>query len=214
MTRSKTQVPPPPRPRRQAGPKRRDTQPPQWRKRAFIAGAAALVLGAVIAAVVVVSDGGGEKALAEKLVAAGCTLKTYPEQEPRHVATYEAKVAYNSFPPTSGTHHQQPVVWGEYPEPVVAIQEPHNLEHGGVIIQYGDKVPAATRKRLQAFYADSPNGMVLAPLPKLGNRIALTAWTKLATCEQFDEKAFAAFRSAYRGKGPERFSVGDLKPGT
>ena len=73
---------------------------------------------------------------------------------------------------------------------------------------------ASTMDELQAFYDESPNGMVLAPLPDLGKRITLTAWTKLATCEQFDEDAFAAFRGTYRGKGPERVPVGILRPGT
>ena len=49
---------------------------------------------------------------------------------------------------------------------------------------------------------------------KLGDKIALTAWTQLATCTRFDEKAFSAFRDAFRGKGPERFPVSSLKPGT
>ena len=214
MAEKKTRVPAPPR--RQAGPKRRDTrEPARWHKRTVVAAAVALAaLAATIAAVVVVRGGSGERALAETLAAADCTLKTYPEQAARHVASYDVKVAYNSSPPTSGPHHQQPVVWGAYPEPVVEIQEPHNLEHGGVVIHYGERVGSATLERLQAFYSDSPNGMVLAPLPQLGRRITLTAWTKSATCEKFDQKAFAAFRSTYRGKGPERIPIGNLRPGT
>jgi len=54
----------------------------------------------------------------------------------------------------------------------------------------------------------------MAPLPKLGDKIALTAWTHLASCSTFDESAFKAFRDAYRGKGPERFPVSQLTPGT
>lgn len=57
------------------------------------------------------------------------------------------------------------------------MAEAHNLEHGGVIVQYGDKIGATTRMRLRAFYDDSPNAMVLAPLPELGSKITLTAWT-------------------------------------
>lgn len=90
----------------------------------------------------------------------------------------------------------------------MTVQEPHNLEHGGVVIHYGNEVAPGARGQLQAFYDESPNGLVLAPMPRLRRRITLTAWTKLATCEQFDEKAFAAFRSSYRGKGPERIPVG------
>lgn len=186
----------------------------RWRKPAAIAGGAALLAVAAVAAVLVVSRGGGDTALAEKLTADGCTLRTYPEQAARHVASYDVKVSYNSFPPTSGTHHQRPVIWGAYSEPVELIQEPHNLEHGGVVIHYGAEVSPPTRNQLRAFYDESPNGIVLAPLPRLGKRITLTAWTKLATCRRFDEGAFAAFRGAYRGKGPERIPVGTLEPGT
>ena len=180
---------------------------------AVVAGAAVLVLAAAAGAILL-ARGGGDEAVAHKLAAAGCTLKTYPEQPARHIASYDAKVKYASFPPTSGTHYQQPVIWGAYPEPVVTVQEPHNLEHGGVVIHYGNEVAAGAREQLQAFYDESPNGLVMAPLPELGRRITLTAWTKLARCERFDEDAFAACRGAYRGKGPERFPVGSLEPGT
>ena len=46
------------------------------------------------------------------------------------------------------------------------------------------------------------------------NKVALTAWTHHALCPRFDEAAFKAFRDAYRGKGPERFPVSSLMPGT
>ena len=64
--------------------------------------------------------------------------------------------------------------------------------------------------------------------PSLGNKIALTAWTALpgnyytngnygighiAICSKFDQKAFAAFRSAYRGKGPEGVPLSADEPG-
>ena len=56
--------------------------------------------------------------------------------------------------------------------------------------------------------------MLLAPLPKLGTKIAITAWQRLATCSRYDEKAYAAFRDAFRGKGPEPFPVSSLTPGS
>ena len=197
--------------------KRPDTrQSPSWYRLAILGGAAAVALVVVVAAVALIGGGGdgGEESVQQAMAAAECTFATYPDQGAQHVASYEAEVNYNSSPPTSGTHHQMPVIWGAYAEPVPAIAEVHNLEHGGVILHYGDKVDAATREQLRAFYADTPNAMLLSPRPNLGNRVSLTAWTKLATCELFDEKAFAAFRSAYRGNGPERFRIGDLQPGT
>ena len=121
----------------------------------------------------------------QALTAAGCTFQTFPDQGQSHVDSYDAKVSYNSFPPTSGPHYVQPVIWGAYQDVVPTVAEVHNLEHGGMIVQYGDKVDTATRAQLRAFYDDSPNAMLLAPLPRLGSKIALTAWTRLATCEPF-----------------------------
>lgn len=211
---SKAASPPP----RLKGQKRRDArEAPPWRKLTLIAGVAAAGLIAGVATVSWLGGGNGgvdQESVAQAMVAAGCTAKTYADQGQGHVASYDVKVKYNSFPPTSGKHHEVPVIWGVYEDAVPTVAEVHNLEHGGVIIHYGDKVDAATRQELRAFYDDSPNGVLLAPLPKLGGRVSLTAWTQLATCERFDENAFAAFRSAYRGNGPERFRVGDLQPGT
>ena len=71
--------------------------------------------------------------------------------------------------------------------------------------------------------------MLVTPHPRLGRRIALTAWTApftqagererigqghVAICTRFDEEAFAAFRDAHRGKGPERIPVDENRPGT
>ena len=71
-----------------------------------------------------------------------------------------------------------------------------------------------------------------APLPQLGKRIALAAWTaeydgdpalpssrithsegRLAMCTAFDEDAFSEFRDDYRYNGVERFPPDQLQPG-
>jgi hypothetical protein len=178
------------------------------------AAVAAPLLAIPIVGVALGTRGGGNDSPAQALAAGGCTFKTYPDQGRAHVQSLDAKVDYNSFPPTSGSHYAQPAVWGGYPESLVLVQEVHNLEHGGVIIQYGSRVPRAAVEQLESFYADSPNALLLAPLPELGDKIALTAWTHLATCGRVDESAFRAFRDAYRGEGPERFPVSALTPGS
>ena len=201
-------------------PRRRDTRGPvggdERRRRLLLYGLAAsgvLALGIVVLVIVLTSGGGGGgAALGKTMQAVGCTLKTYPSQGRTHVPL-DYKFKYNSFPPTSGPHYQQWVLWGAYDQPVRLIQEVHNLEHGGVVIQYGSKVPRSTVEQLTSFYQSDANALILAPLPALGNKIALGAWTHLATCTSFDEKAFAAFRDEYRYHGPERFPPSALEPG-
>ena len=65
----------------------------------------------------------------------------------------------------------------------------HNLEHGAVILQYGDKVSAEQVRAITAWYQRDANAVVVAPLPKLGAKVALTAWTDWTECNGFNEKA-------------------------
>jgi hypothetical protein len=217
---------PTPRPRQQ-GPQRRDSRPRGGKpfrplglnQRGLLAGVGAGVIVGVVILVVVLTRAGGPstssvESAAAALRAAGCSFHTYPSEGRSHTTNINANIKYKTFPPTSGTHYFAPAIWNRYSQPVSLVQEVHNLEHGGVIIQYGDKVPQATVDQLTSFYDSSPNAMLLAPLPKLGGKVALTAWTRLATCTRFDEKAYTSFRDAFRGKGPERFPVNTLKPGT
>ena len=145
-----------------------------------------ILAGSGIAALVVVLGflflgGGGDKSEAAVLEDAGCTLRSFPAQAntPDHtdVPTLETKPKWNSFPPTSGPHFGQTAIFGSYDEEVPLVQTTHNLEHGAVVIHYGKDVPEAEIEAIRAFYDDDPNGLIVAPLPQLGQKIALTAWT-------------------------------------
>jgi hypothetical protein len=157
--------------------------------------------------------GGDSQEVADKMRAAGCTYQTAKAEGREHVRD-GTKVKYKTFPPTSGNHYAVPVVWGAYDAPVEQERVVHNLEHGGIVIEYGKDVPQATVDELREEYQSDPNGLVLAPLPSLGNQIAFTAWTHLAKCPTFDKDAFEAFRDAFRAKGPEPRRVSDLAPGS
>ena len=120
-------------------------------------------------------------------------------------------------------------MWGFYRQPVNPRQVVHNEEHGGVVIWWGPKVPSSTVDKLEAFYQQKPGGMFGTPYAALGDKIALTAWTAdpgktyyqpgdygtghIAICSSFDQKAFATFRDAFRGQGPEGIPLADDAPG-
>ena len=107
------------------------------------------------------------------------------------------------------------MLWGDYTEPVPLIKEVHNLEHGGMIIQYGNRVSKDDIASIDAFWRKDPTAMLVAPLPNLGNKIAMTAWTNWAECTSFNQKAFKAFQSAFRFHAPESpiFPKSALQPG-
>lgn len=172
------------------------------------------------------SGGGGGDARAA-LEEAGCTLSATPSLRGVHSITTPSGTSpeWNTVPPTSGPHYEVPVVYGIYDEPVYQAQLVHNLEHGGIYILYGPRVPDATVEQLKSFYDDHTRGTILAPLPSLRDKIALGAWTTkdandpsdgtahLAKCTTFDGDAFGAFFDQFQFQGPERFPADTLLPG-
>jgi hypothetical protein len=197
-----------------------------------LAGSAIVILAVVLAFVAFGGDGEGGTGGTAVANSDNCIEQSHPGLAPSHLQNVDAKVKYNSFPPSSGPHYQQPAPWGLYPDPIKQTILVHNLEHGGIIIQYGD-VGEETIRKIESFYQDDPNGLVVAPNSKLRKNIALTAWNEPAykqegdftdvdpgrgyvlTCSKFDADAFAKFRDAYRNKSGERYSsVTDMAPGS
>jgi hypothetical protein len=227
----KSRTPPPPR-RVQAPKTRKDERARRGLVLLVAALAALIAVAGAAAAYFVLRDTTSASEDVQKSFRAipGCTFRTFkalpagvhlpnPDKTPKQ---------WNSFPPTSGPHYGQWVIWGDYDSPVRLTESVHNLEHGGIVIFYGRNVSQAQIEQLRRFYRDDPVAMLLAPLPKLGNKIALSAWYAplaedgkprpqangiLAECTRFDEGAFKAFRKAYRFHGPERSPAESLQPG-
>jgi hypothetical protein len=222
--KKKPKTPPPPR-RVQAPQVRANTRTPDdmgARQRMILYAIAGSGIVALVVVVLIVALGGGgsgnAKAAASALAAAGCQYKSYPIQPrtPHYTSLNPSPPPHwNSYPPTSGLHFYQWVLWGDYTEPVPLIKEVHNLEHGGVIIQYGSKVGKSDITQINALWQKDPNAMLVAPLPNLGAKIALTSWGQWAECTHFNENAFKKFISAFRDHAPESgvFPKSALQPG-
>jgi Protein of unknown function (DUF3105) len=212
----KSRTPPPPRRPVQAPKRRADVRAPGESRRPLLylvifAASGIVILGGLLL-LLGLTGGSDSKDAAERMRGAGCTYRDSKSEGDSHV-TDGKKVKYRSFPPVSGDHYAVPAIWNAYDQPLEQERVVHNLEHGGIVIQYGSKVPASTVEELREFYLGDPNGLILAPLPRLNDKIALAAWTHLATCTKFDEGAFKAFRDAFRAKGPEPRRIEDLRPG-
>ena len=192
---------------------------------------AAGVLGALavlaVAGLAFGGFGGGDKDARTALEAAGCTLESFKGVSRAHISDPTARPkSWNSFPPTSGPHYVTPAVYGFYSDPVELARILHGLEHGGVYMLYGPTTPPDTVDQLRKIYDKDPRGLVVAPLPALGGKLALGAWTSgdpgsaqvgtghLAKCTKVDEKAFNAFIDAFRGRGPEGTPLNLLQPGS
>ena len=110
---------------------------------------------------------------------------------------------YNSTPPTSGPHYDPLARWGVHTEPIPDELQVHNLEDGGVLIQYrcDEPCPELVEQLTAAGqpYLSSPYPyVILAPYPEMETRIALTAWGRIDQFEEFDEARIRRFIEAYR----------------
>ena len=109
-------------------------------------------------------------------------------------------VPYNSDPPTSGPHMPYIAPWGIHTEPIVRELQVHNLEDGGVMVQYHCATPCPDLvAKLTEIVRRYETQVILAPYPGMRTRVALTAWTRLDAFDDLDEARIVRFIRAYRG---------------
>jgi len=115
-----------------------------------------------------------------------------------HVKLGETHLPYNSDPPTSGPHTDALARWGVHSEPIPKETQLHNLEDGGVVINYGCQDCPELVGRLKTI-ADRYDRVVLAPYPGLERKIALTAWGKIDKFDEFEEARIVRFIKKHIG---------------
>ena len=217
----KSRTPPPPR--RPQGPRQRsDSRSPDADRRNrlilyAVAASGVVALVVVVGALALTGGSDSSSSVKSAMTDAGCTFNTYKEQPASpHFTTDppDKPFKYNSFPPSSGRHYSTPAIYDFYTEPVSKYAVVHNLEHGAVVVQWGDKVPKSEVAKIRAWWQNDARGIVAAPLPALGNKIAEVAWTHVAKCTRFDDGAFTKFRDTYQFKGPERVPPEAMDPGS
>lgn len=106
---------------------------------------------------------------------------------------------YNSDPPTSGPHVPWIAPWGVHGRPIPREVQVHNLEDGGVAVQYRPECADRVAEPLRRIVERYPDHVLLAPYPGLTRCIALTAWTRIDTFDEVDEARIVRFIDAYRG---------------
>jgi uncharacterized protein DUF3105 len=123
----------------------------------------------------------------------------YPSQGNLHIeAVTTPHGEYNTDPPTSGPHLPYIAPWGVHTTPIPRELQVHNLEDGGVVVQYNCQCPELVA-RLKAIVQRFDRQVLLAPYPGMKSKIALTAWGRLDQLEEFDEARILRFIDAYRG---------------
>ncbi|MEW6324080.1 MAG: DUF3105 domain-containing protein [Nitrospirota bacterium] len=144
--------------------------------------------------------------------------RSVPSMGNDHIASPGAPhPPYNSDPPTSGPHVRWVAKWGAHTAPIPLEVQVHNLEDGGVVIQYNcssapcpeliAKLEALLRhpdllampQAMIEHGAEKFLRLIVAPYPTMKAKIALTAWGRIETLEHYDQARILQFIKAYIG---------------
>ena len=219
----KDRVPTPPKRPVQAPKAYKPEGDPRRTRLIFLGLAVLIVLVAAAVGIGFIMSGGDDSSSASG-PSGDCNLQTFDALEARHVQELPDDYEYNSIPATSGLHNPTTAIWNLYDQPVPQINYVHNLEHGGLVIQYGSNVPDADVASLGEWYQQDTRGVIVAPLapamekedPELADQIVVTSWTHMLRCNSFDEGALDDFSDDYRGPqgdAPEKFQLDQLQQG-
>jgi Protein of unknown function (DUF3105) len=219
----KDRVPTPPKRPVQAPKAYKAEGDPRRTRLIFIGLAALIAVAAAAIGIGFIMSGGDDSSSGS--TSGDCTLETFDALEASHVQELPDDYEYNSIPATSGLHNPNTAIWNLYDQPVPQINYVHNLEHGGLVIQYGSEVSDTDVAALGDWYQQDTRGLVVAPLapemeeedPTLADKIVATAWTHMLRCGSLDEDALDDFSDDYRGPqgdGPEKFELDQLQQGS
>jgi hypothetical protein len=121
-----------------------------------------------------------------------------------HVPEGTTVTDYSTDPPTSGRHWGSVAPWGVHSEPVPNELQVHNLEHGGIVMQYNCEDCPEIQAELERIAESCSVKLLTAPRPGMEHTIAVTAWERILTMETLDVERINSFIDAYADRGPER----------
>ncbi|MBI1741593.1 peptidylprolyl isomerase [Candidatus Acetothermia bacterium] len=132
------------------------------------------------------------------------------EQKAEHIEKGAQHAAYNSTPPTSGPHLANAAPWhGIFKEAIQNEMQVHNLEHGGVFLQYKPDIGVDLIKKVEDYItglrADNKYcKVIVAPYTGLETKFALTAWKRIDKFNDWNPDRVKAFIDAWIEQGPEK----------
>ena len=132
-----------------------------------------------------------------------------------HIDVGDSGGPYFTTPATSGPHfgvtapsddlpYGSPARWGAYAVPLGDEVQIHNLEHGGIVLNYNcaETCPELV-DQLQSVVPGNGAQFILAPYPGMNSRIAVTSWRHIIEMDEFDEARINEFIDAYLDRAPE-----------
>ena len=117
------------------------------------------------------------------------------------------RVTYSNLPPTSGSHWDMPHAgWGVKDSSQDDERVVHNLEHGGIVINYKGLSPddlANLKTLVRRLTAGEYKKVLLRPYDRMDNGIVLTAWAWSHRIAGYDEQTIVKFVQGHYGPAGE-----------
>ena len=115
-------------------------------------------------------------------------------------------VQYDSVPPLGGPHWPSPAAWGVSATTIPDERAVHNLEHGGIVIDY-NAISADDLAKIKALLGSYPRDrynevkLVIQPYPRIApGTITLTAWGWRQILTAYDDQTVRAFLDAHMNR--------------
>jgi len=163
----------------------------------------------IIVVLILVSAGFGIWKVIKKMAPKGPDPSVESSIQGRdHIGIGATHPAYNSNPPSSGSHYGEAAKAGFYDEELPDEQLVHNMEHGEIWISYRPEVGDKIIDELKKFA-----GSTVTVTPRSANDmdIALAAWGRLDKFNVIegglDKPRIENFITRHIDKGPEKLST-------
>ncbi len=128
--------------------------------------------------------------------------KQFSIQGQEHIKVGASHDPYNSNPPTSGPHYEQPAEWGVYEKELPDEQLVHNLEHGGIWISYTNISPVI-KTELETLAKKYSGSIILTSREKNPAPIILASWGRLEELQDYNKEIIIKFINNNKNKSPE-----------
>jgi len=121
------------------------------------------------------------------------------QQPSPHIPASDPEPNYTSDPPTSGPHQEGTAPWGFSAVPISKTLQVHNLEDGGVVVNFQPDLDQATVDLIRTLIESYDGEVLAAPYPGLSHPVVLTAWNRIDRLPAWDEVRVRRFVDAFRG---------------
>lgn len=131
-------------------------------------------------------------------------LGTHQTESPGTHVPRTQRVQFAQIPPTSGSHWDLPHGgWGVKDGAVDDELAVHNLEHGGIVINYKGLSPddlASLKTLVRRLNGGAYPKVMLRPYDRIENGIVATAWNWSLRLERYDESQVTKFVQGHYGQ--------------